>query len=84
VAGSPPSPTLLARLRTLNIRPIHIYGLTETYAPATVCEWHREWDALPQEEQARVLARQGVPYLGVESVRVVRTYHATARRWARW
>jgi fatty-acyl-CoA synthase len=71
VAGSPPSPTLLARLRALNIRPIHIYGLTETYAPATVCEWHREWDALPEEEQARVLARQGVPFLGVESVRVV-------------
>jgi fatty-acyl-CoA synthase len=71
VAGSPPSPTLLAHLRALNIRPLHIYGLTETYAPATICEWHGEWDTLPQEEQARVLARQGVPYLGVESVRVV-------------
>jgi fatty-acyl-CoA synthase len=71
VAAAPPSPTLLARLRDLNFRPIHIYGATETYAPATICEWHQAWDALPDDEQARLLARQGVPYLGVESVRVV-------------
>jgi fatty-acyl-CoA synthase len=71
VAAAPPSPTLLARLRDLNFRPIHIYGSTETYAPATICEWHREWDALSDDEQARLLARQGVPFLGVESVRVV-------------
>jgi fatty-acyl-CoA synthase len=71
VAGAPPSPTLLARLRHLNFRPLHIYGLTETYAPATICEWHREWDTLSDDEQSRMLARQGVPYLGVERVRVV-------------
>ncbi len=71
VAAAPPSPTLLTRLRDLNFRPLHIYGSTETYAPATICEWHCEWDALPNDEQARLLARQGVPYLGVEAVRVV-------------
>ena len=46
VGGAPPSPTLLARLRALNFRPIHVYGLTETYAPFTVCAWHPEWAAL--------------------------------------
>lgn len=71
VAAAPPSPTLLARLNQLNFRTIHIYGSTETYAPATVCEWHNAWDAFPSDEQARLLARQGVPYLGVEGVRVV-------------
>ena len=71
VAASPPSPTLLARLRSLNFRPLHLYGSTETYAPATICEWHREWDTLPDDEQARLLARQGVPYLGADPVRVV-------------
>jgi acyl-CoA synthetase (AMP-forming)/AMP-acid ligase II len=71
VAGSPPSPTLIARLRQLNFRPLHVYGLTETYAPATVCEWHQEWDASPEDEQARLLARQGQPYLGADPVRVV-------------
>ena len=24
----------------------HLYGLTETYGPAVVNEWHGEWDAL--------------------------------------
>jgi fatty-acyl-CoA synthase len=71
VAAAPPSPTLLARLRHLNFRPLHIYGSTETYAPSTICEWHRKWDTLPDDEQARLLARQGVPYLGVDPVRVV-------------
>jgi fatty-acyl-CoA synthase len=71
VAAAPPSPTLLAQLRSLNFLPLHMYGLTETYAPATICEWHREWDTRSDDEQARLLARQGVPYLGVESVRVV-------------
>src|SRR5881296_2985087 len=37
VAGAPPSPTLLARLKELNFRPVHVYGLTETYGPHTVC-----------------------------------------------
>ena len=60
VAGAPPSPTLLAQMRALNLRPIHVYGLTETYGPHTVCEWRPEWDELPEEEQARLLARQGV------------------------
>ena len=32
--GAPPSPTLLARMEELNFRLVHVYGLTETYAPA--------------------------------------------------
>ncbi len=71
VAGAPPSPTLLARLRELNFRPVHVYGLTETYGPHTVCEWHAEWDALPAEEQARLAARQGQAYLIADLVRIV-------------
>ena len=41
VAGAPPSPTLLARLKELGFRPVHVYGLTETYGPHTVCAWRR-------------------------------------------
>ncbi len=74
VAGAPPSPTLLEKLRSLNFRPIHVYGLTETYGPYTICEWHREWDALPLDEQARLRARQGQAYLTADLVRVVDTY----------
>ena len=71
VAGAPPSPTLLGKLRELNFRPVHVYGLTETYGPHTVCEWHPEWDALPAEEQARLAARQGQAFLIADLVRVV-------------
>jgi fatty-acyl-CoA synthase len=71
VAGAPPSPTVIAELRRLNFRPIHVYGLTETYGPHTVCEWRREWDARPAEEQARLLARQGQAYVTADLVRVV-------------
>ncbi len=71
VAGAPPSPTLLGRMRELNLRPVHVYGLTETYGPYTVCEWHQEWDRLPLAEQARLLARQGQNNVVADPVRVV-------------
>jgi len=71
VAGAPPSPTLLGRLRELGFRPVHVYGLTETYGPHTVGAWHAEWDALPPAEQARLAARQGQGYALFDLVRVV-------------
>ncbi len=74
VAGAPPSPTLLGKLRSLNFQSIHVYGLTETYGPYTICEWHPEWDQLPLEEQALLRARQGQAYLTADLVRVVDPY----------
>ena len=71
VAGAPPSPTLLGRLKELGFRPVHVYGLTETYGPHTVCAWNREWDAQPLEEQAGLAARQGQGYVVADLVRVV-------------
>ena len=68
--GSPPSPTLLGRMRELNITPLHIYGLTETYAPITRCLDARLGD-LPDEERARHLARQGQAHVTADLVRVV-------------
>ena len=71
VAGAPPSPTLLGKLKELNLRPVHVYGLTETYGPHTVCAWRPEWDQLPADEQARLAARQGQGYMLFDLVRVV-------------
>jgi fatty-acyl-CoA synthase len=38
----------------------HVYGLTETYGPCVVCDWHDEWDSLSPRERAILKARQGV------------------------
>jgi fatty-acyl-CoA synthase len=62
---------MLGKLKELNFHPVHVYGLTETYGPHTVCAWHDEWDALPVEEQARLAARQGQGYVLFDLVRVV-------------
>jgi acyl-CoA synthetase (AMP-forming)/AMP-acid ligase II len=50
---------------------VHVYGLTETYGPHTVCAWDVEWDALPADEMARKAARQGQGYVIADLVRVV-------------
>ena len=50
---------------------MHVYGLTETYGPHTVCEWQPEWEGLEAAERSRRLARQGVAYLTADEVRVV-------------
>jgi fatty-acyl-CoA synthase len=68
--GSPPSPTLLGRLRELNVTPLHVYGLTETYAPITRC-LDTGLEGLPDEERARLLARQGQAHVTADLVRVV-------------
>jgi fatty-acyl-CoA synthase len=69
--GAPPTPTLLARLAELGIDVTHLYGLTETFGPAVVCEWHPEWDRLAPGERARLLARQGVGNVVTTPIRVV-------------
>ena len=69
--GSPPSPALLAKMAELNLYPIHLYGLTETYGPAMGCSWHPNWDEKPEDERAKLLARQGHTYNGADLVRVV-------------
>jgi len=71
VAAAPPSPTLLARMSELNFRVVHVYGLTETYGPITVCPQQEAWRDLPVEQRARYLARQGQAYPSADLVRVV-------------
>ena len=49
----------------------HLYGLTETFGPAVICEWRPEWNALPAAEQAQFKARQGVANVVSQQLRVV-------------
>jgi fatty-acyl-CoA synthase len=70
-AGAPPSPTLLHQVSALGARVVHVYGLTETYGPYTVCEYQTDWNRLDEKDRVRMLARQGVAYLGADPIRVV-------------
>jgi fatty-acyl-CoA synthase len=69
--GAPPPPALIERAQALGFDIVHVYGLTETYGPVTVCDWKTEWDALEPGEQARLKARQGVGHVTSDFVRVV-------------
>jgi fatty-acyl-CoA synthase len=71
VAAAPPSPTLLARMAELNFRIVHVYGLTETYGPITVCPAQEDWPELALDERARLSARQGQAYPSADLIRVV-------------
>ena len=73
VAGAPPSPTLLAQAAAIGFAIVHVYGLTETYGPYTVCERQDGWADLSPAEQAHLQSRQGVAMLQSERVRVVET-----------
>jgi fatty-acyl-CoA synthase len=71
VAGAPPSPTVIARMRELGARIVHVYGMTESYGPYALNEWQPEWTVLPPGEQARRQARQGVAMIHSDPLRVV-------------
>lgn len=62
VAGAAPAPAVIAKMKEIGFVLTHVYGLTETYGPASVCAKQAEWDALGDDEVARLNARQGVRY----------------------
>jgi fatty-acyl-CoA synthase len=59
--AAPPSP-VIAAMEPLGFEVVHLYGLTETYGPATVAAAQPDWAELPVDERARAMARQGVRY----------------------
>lgn len=62
VAGAAPAPAVIAKMKEIGFDLLHVYGLTEVYGPATVCAKQSHWDALSDDERARLNARQGVRY----------------------
>ncbi|HEY6377834.1 MAG TPA: AMP-binding protein [Candidatus Dormibacteraeota bacterium] len=71
VGGAPPSPALLRRAAEYGIDVTHLYGLTETYGPAVVCEWQPDWDGRDEGERAVLKARQGIGTVVTTSLRVL-------------
>ena len=70
-AAAPPPEAVLAAMKTAGFNVTHLYGLTETYGPAAINDWHRDWDALSASEQAARKARQGVAYPVLDALDVL-------------
>jgi fatty-acyl-CoA synthase len=59
--GAAPPSAVIEALEALGFRVTHLYGLTESYGPATLCVGQHAWDELPMTARAQRMARQGVP-----------------------
>ncbi|MCE1251818.1 MAG: acyl-CoA synthetase [Comamonadaceae bacterium] len=62
VAGAAPPASMIEGMEKMGFDLTHVYGLTEVYGPATVCDKHEAWEQLDIGERARLNARQGVRY----------------------
>ena len=70
-AGSSPSPTMIAEMERMGFKVVHVYGLTETYGPITICQPQPQWADLPADQRAVLQARQGVGMIPAGGLRVV-------------
>jgi fatty-acyl-CoA synthase len=70
-AAAPPPQSVLDAMTAAGFHLTHLYGLTETYGPATVNEWNREWNDLDAEGRAFMRTRQGVRYVALEDLTVL-------------
>ena len=58
--GAAPPSTVISQMEAMGFAVTHLYGLTESYGPSTVCMWQPGLDELPIEQKAAFMARQGV------------------------
>ncbi len=68
--GAAPPSAVIEAMEANGFRVTHLYGLTESYGPATFCDWRSEWDALELSERSALMARQGVRYPTLEDAMV--------------
>lgn len=73
VAASPPTSHLFEQMMALNLHPVHVYGMTETYGPITKGYVMPNWDALGPNEKYALMARQGHGFVTSLPVRVIKT-----------
>lgn len=69
--GAAPPSAVIEAMEAQGFRVTHLYGLTECYGPATVCEWQDDWAELDMRSRSAKMARQGVNYLTLEGATVM-------------
>ncbi|QIW95521.1 hypothetical protein AMS68_001039 [Peltaster fructicola] len=72
VAASPPTAHLFETMENLNLRPVHVYGLTETYGPITKGYQLPAWRSLETKEKYAKMARQGHGFIASLPARVIK------------
>ncbi len=70
VAAAAPPAAMIEGMDRMGFELTHVYGLTETYGPATVCAQQPDWATLDVGERALKNGRQGVRYPMQEAVAV--------------
>ncbi|KAI6890295.1 acetyl-CoA synthetase-like protein [Hortaea werneckii] len=81
VAASPPSAHLFETMEGLNLHPVHVYGLTETYGPVTKGYHMPGWRDLPTKEKYAKMARQGHGFIASLPARVIKTNQDDSGSW---
>ena len=71
VAAAPPPASVIEGMETIGFNITHVYGLTETYGPASVCAKHIEWNSLSIDQRTERNGRQGVRYHLQEAITVM-------------
>jgi fatty-acyl-CoA synthase len=71
VAGAAPPAAIIEGMERMGFALTHVYGLTETYGPATVCAKQPEWAGLPLADRVQKNGRQGVRYTVEEGLAVM-------------
>jgi len=71
IAGAAPPAAIIEGCERMGLDITHVYGLTETYGPASVCAKHPQWDDLPIDQRAERNGRQGVRYHMQEAITVM-------------
>ncbi len=68
--GAAPPSAIIASMERMGFRVLHLYGLTESYGPATLCATQPDWDNLPPDQRAWKMSRQGVTYPTLDDLMV--------------
>ncbi len=68
--GAAPPSTVIAAMEAMGFRVTHLYGLTESYGPATICAFQDDWHQLDLVGRSRQMARQGVPIATLAGMQV--------------
>jgi fatty-acyl-CoA synthase len=70
-AAAPPPAAVMAAMEEAGFALTHLYGLTETYGPATLNAWRPAWDELSFDDRSKKRIRQGVRYHTLEDLTVI-------------